>query len=227
MAMIPATSVNPLKQINPDLFGQSSGPKKFGKLVQGLIDQKKAQNEGFNVDSRLLNDPMFGYNDPEGAEAALIESQRADFEQTFRPNEEKALDLVNRDYENEAEAAGRRAGQSITLTRGEFNRSLERSGQTLTAENKVATDRASQLSKMTSIASGENLTRRAFKEMNTDAKGDLISIGKGIAGASASNMTAAANNSRAVAASNRAEKAQSKANLISTGIGVAALAMMI
>lgn len=183
----------------------------------------------FSVDDRLLDDAAFGYNDPKAAEAAIIESSRADFESTFKPNEDNLLEYINNDalHEQTAEEAGQRAGESFDLTRGEFNRALSRSGETLTAENKTATDRSSALAKLKGIASGENLTRRETSEMNTDAKGDLISIGRGIAGASASNATSAANNVRALESANKASKAQSKANLISTGVGIAALALMV
>ena len=162
--------------------------------------------------------------------AELIRLARDDYETTYQPSEREVLRTLrdgNQIAEREADRAGRTARTQAGITRGEFNRTLSRGGVNTTAEMDKSVGRSQGLSKARSVATAENLTRGAYKELHTDAKGDMLSIGRNIQSGALSAGATAANAHNAREAANDAADTARTQNMISsamTGAGIAAAA---
>ena len=158
-------------------------------------------------------------------QAQLIDAQRQDFDDRFRPVEERIVDAVDRDISGEVALAGSQAKKQANITRGSFLRDLQRSGITLDARGQRQVDRSQGLSRALSVATAKNTTRQALTEENLQRKADLIGIGKGITAAAndslsqASNLQARREDARVQGATAR------KSQNINTGATLAGLAL--
>lgn len=146
-----------------------------------------------NSNSPYYIDPAAAAADPETAQGNLTRFQREDFEKRYLPIENEIIDRSQGNGEAEADAAGERASQQLTLTRKQFFDNINRAGVGLSPEERASAERKFSLANATSVANAENTTRRNVESRNIDLQGDIIGIGKGITAGAGSGLSTATN----------------------------------
>jgi hypothetical protein len=170
-------------------------------------------------------DPEWARNNPEAAQAKLIDIQRDDFNARYRPLEEAAIAEYMKSPEQAAQRAGGIAAQGFHGGTGAADRSMGRMGAAMTGDQRRASGEATGLAQARAVGTAENTTRRAIQDRNIEGMGTMIGIGKGIQGSVNSGMDGAAGMQGARNQAHSAAKAGHKQNMMSTGVAVAGLAV--
>lgn len=194
-----------------------NGAQRAARLA--IQDQRKPRNE---KDSLLY----LARTDPVELEAELIKKERTQFEERFRPNENRLLaDLTNREAitEQAADDAGAVTREQFMKQYGASDRALKRAGVTLSGGERRAINKSNRLAEARAVSRTENTTRDAYEEMYTDASGDALNIGKGISGAAMGSISTAANAQReenTAQAQRRADRRRNTISTLATGAGL-------
>lgn len=171
-------------------------------------------------------DPEWASQNPEAAQARLIDARRDDFESRYRPLEEAAIAEFMKSPE---EAASRAQGISTSAfgrVSAMTDRSLGRRGVFMTADQAAAAQAATDLDRVRAGATGANLTRRHVTDRNIEGLGTMAGIGRGVQGAGLSGMGDASGMANARNEAGRAARQQHRAGQLQTVSSMAGLGMM-
>lgn len=174
-----------------------------------MLDAAKYQ---INPDSAIAN--------PSGARASLTRAQWQMFYDRYRPVEQDVAGMLLRDVEPQVHRAGDQVRRAFDNAGGIQARMRERYGLRRTAYD----DRVLKLNKTLGVAAAENSARREWEDQRLQGLGQMLSIGKGIAGSSGSALGDAASLQNQRIAAGRQAKAQAKAQqaqLLGTAAGLA------
>ena len=189
---------------------------------QILVEQEHDEN---GLPTRMSGQQA--QQDPGVARGALVQAQRLDFQNRFKPLEQRLMDEISRSPEDEARKAGKNMKHQSRVTRGSFKRDLSRSGDSLTKRQSGTINRKRGLAEARSMASAKNMTRRNVRETNLARQGELIGIGRGVQQGANTDLSAAASlqNSREMANSNAAA-AKKQGDMQMAGMAVGLMMMI-
>lgn len=187
-------------------------------------DARSAEQERGMRESGTI-DPEWASQNPEKAQAMLIDQQREDFNQRYRPLEEAAIAEFMKSPEQAAQRAGGVAGKAFSGASGMSERAMGRRGASMTADQRRASADATGLARARSIGTAENTTRRNVRDRNIEGLGTMVSIGKGISGGVNRDMGSAADMQSQRIQANKAASAARKQNMVSTAVSVGGLAI--
>jgi hypothetical protein len=140
----------------------------------------------------LTLDPERAQRDPQWAQGELIRSQWDLFTQRYRPLEENAIAQINRDIEPEVDRAGDTVRGFYSIADGMQERNAARFGLNQSADTRAVSRRRSGLQQALDVAGTKNNLRREWEDTRMDKLGEMLGIGKGIAGTSLESMGTAA-----------------------------------
>jgi hypothetical protein len=175
----------------------------------------------------LYVDPSYAASDPRNAAGDLVRSQWQLFADRYRPLEQETIDQLNRDIEPEVDRAGDTVRGFYSVAQGTSDRNAQRFGLSEAKDVKSVNRRKTGLAQALDVAATKNNLRREWEDTRLDKIGEMLSIGKGIAGTSMDSMGDASSMASARAQAGASARAASKAQetqLLGTlgGIGLAA-----
>lgn len=133
-------------------------------------------------------------NDPDSIMAGITRDQWQHFLDTYRPVEQEVLaSAMSTDFSAQGDEAGQTAKQSVAAAAGTAERNLSRAGVSLTAEERSAVGRRSDLASTRATGQAENITRRTLSDTRTNLLANLVGIGRGVAQTSTAGLNSAAN----------------------------------
>lgn len=182
--------------------------------------------------SGLFIDPKWAEGDPRNAQGALVRNQWELFQQRYRPLEQETIAQLNRDIEPEVDRAGDTVRGFYSVAEGATARNAGRFGLSQAADVKAVSRRKTGLQQALDVAATKNSMRRDWEDTRLDKLGEMLSIGKGIAGTSMDSMGSAASMASARAQAGASARAAHKAQqtqLMGTmaGMGLAAALMFL
>lgn len=140
----------------------------------------------------LTIDPARAERNPGWAQGELVRSQWELFQQRYRPLEESAIASINRDIEPEVDRAGDTVRGFYSIAEGASDRNAARYGLSRGEDVRAVSRRRSGLQQALDVAATKNNLRRDWEDTRMDKLGEMLSIGKGIAGTSLESMGSAA-----------------------------------
>ena len=114
---------------------------------QILVEQEHDEN---GLPTRMSGQQA--QQDPGVARGALVQAQRLDFQNRFKPLEQRLMDEISRSPEDEARKAGKNLKHQSRVTRASFKRDLARSGDSLTKRQSGTINRKRGLAEARSMA---------------------------------------------------------------------------
>lgn len=197
----------------------------FGNLnLQGF---KKNKSTWKQTNPYYVN-PAAAVKDPREGQAQLVRNQWKLFEDRYKPLEEEAAGLIMRDIEPEVTRAGQVAADAADRTVGMQQRFANRYGLNTRPQTQEQIDRSNSLQKALDIAQTKNNYRRSWDDERLNKLGELIGIGKGVAGSANQALGDAASmaNQRAMAGEQAkqakdAQQAQMRSSILGAGLAAA------
>lgn len=193
----------------------------FAKLSKRLPPRPAPVNADYTVNLQ---------RDPKDTQAAITRAQWQLFQDKWRPLEEQATAKLLESPEPAAQAAGAAVEKSYAGLGAMQQRNFGRYGVSPTADAAAVLNRRQELMRTLDVSRAENATRETINERRLEGLGQMLNLFNGVAGSAAQNGSAAAGlaaaRERAYQA-NKAAASASRTQLIGTGLGMAAAAMMI
>jgi hypothetical protein len=147
------------------------------------------------------------YADPSRTLASISRAQWHNFVTLYDPVEQQALrESSNERLKPEGDFASQVAGTMFSRGQDQGQRNLQRVGVSLNMAERKSTNRRNNLAKATTVAGTENTFRREGRNRNTNARADLIGIGRGVARSATDGLDAAASASAARESNFQAQK---------------------
>jgi hypothetical protein len=172
----------------------------------------------------MTMDPEWAAQNPEKAQAQLIDMQYQDYVARYQPLEDELIAEYMKSPEESAQQAGLIAGSQFKNVEGMSQRSAARRGAVLTPDQLAAQRRSVGLAEARTVGTAENLTRRHVNERNMNGLSQMMGLGHGLHSGSMSGLS----QSSSMAASRNAQHASAsqahKQNTMSTALGMAGLA---
>ena len=158
--------------------------------------------------------------------AGVTRDQWQHFLDFYRPIEDKTLaDAMQTDFTAEGDKAGATAAAGVNASRGSLARHLSRSGVALSAEERTAVGRRSDLALAKGVGRAENTTRRGLSDSRTQLLQQIVGIGRGVSNTATSGMQSVADMAAQRKAQHTAQRASTQAANTSGAMGLASLAI--
>jgi hypothetical protein len=125
--------------------------------------------------------------------ARVTRDQWNHFLDTYRPVEDDVLrSAMQTDFTAQGDAAGTTAAAGVASAAGTAERNISRSGGSLTAEERAAVGRRTDLSLSKSVGRAENSTRRNLSDTRANLLAGIVGIGNGVSTTASAGLGSAA-----------------------------------
>lgn len=158
-------------------------------------------------------------------QAAITREQWQHFQNTYRPAEDAAFALLDRDISGDVSHAQNVVRAAYDRGQAMQGRALHQSGRRVSDAEARAMERRRGLQRALDIAGVSNNMRRAWEDQRLQGLADMLSIGKGIAGSAGEMANSAASLATARQSAYEQAKANYKANQMSAAGTMAGLAL--
>lgn len=176
------------------------------------INQKKEPPPPLEEENGLpLLDP--NAEKPDKNQAAIIKARWEDWLKRFKPLEDDLFEKLFAPISKSADRAGEQVSQSYAASAQDRDAGLRRAGMATSDDAAQAMAKVSALNRARDIATAKNTTRRGLVESRMNMMGDLMGIGRGIAGSSQDSLASASSSQAAREAIGIRNRAAGKAGL--------------
>ena len=174
-------------------------------------------------------DPTWAANDPRRAQGQLTRAQWNLFQTKYRPLEDKAINTLLSSSEPAAQAAGAAVQKSYSAMPAEQARTLARYGLSAPADEAKSISRRTDLTRALDVASATNNTRTTVDQQRVTGLEQMLNTMNGVSQDAGQNLDSAASSAsqRDIAAKqNAAARNAANQQMLATGLGLAAMALL-
>ena len=155
-------------------------------------------------------DPATAASNPDAAQGVLTRAQWADFLARYKPNEEEVVSFLDKNPQEEIEAAKSRAAAQSAMSQESMQRSMGRTGMQVTPEQAAMMATMHKNQAALNVIGAKDTAKRSVTDRNLQATADMINLGKGISGQAGTNLGGAAGLAAQRQSAYDAAKAQAK-----------------